>query len=205
MSFIVNFLQHAIPSIAEGGKDILLRGFDQNDDQIVALGHFVPCTEWEEEGGYKLIDKGTGEVYWKDSPSMKRLKCLALAGATPVVQTIALVLNLVNRIAKLVTFAHFWSPDSFWTSTGETIPLKDRLIAFGKDLLRVVLTPVILAVMFVVALCGAITPLGNGPYDAGKLYATAERFAFGKDFLAPCFAPFAVRHLGGGTPGANAW
>lgn len=214
-------------------KDALTNG---NEGHVgIHLAHFLPVNQWEPETRTEvtpyyydngevreerrtvetkyIIDKSTGDRYWKEDHSTIRLKCAALFFATLTLQPIALTLNAVNRIAKLVTFAHFWYP-----SQGE-YQFKARLKEFGKDLLIVATTPLIAVGMLLSSVYGATL----SPLDGRKLYATFERLAYsggyqafsvdgmdGKEpnrcFIAPCLQPEPGHHLCGGEPGApTAW
>jgi hypothetical protein len=193
---IVDFLKNASVNVYEGYIRTLLNGFDENDNHPISLSHFIPCNRWDEEqGGLYIIDKSNEDEYFNDSPNVKRLKCLALVAATPIVHAISTVLNAANRIAKLVTLSHFWHPSA------NDYSFTQRFFEFGKDLIRVAFAPMIYIGLELSAIYGLILP-----YDGGKLYATFERCAFGRDLLAPCFQPSPSSHLGGGdTRQPNNW
>ncbi len=185
----IAFLKRASLHFAQEYSKILLAGFDERKNISVRFSDFIP---------YKQNDSDPTRLYDspKDSPKVKRLKCLALACATPIIQAISILLSLANRIAKLITFAHFWYPRG-----GEAYSFKSRLFEFGRDFLRVVFSSLIYAGLELSAIYGLALP-----YDAAKLYATFERCAFGKAFLATCFQPSATHHLfGGDISKANQW
>jgi hypothetical protein len=184
---IVDFLTNAAKNIFEGYGKIITNGFDETDCHPVHLSHFMPFNQWEGSGLY-ITDKSNGDAYFNDAPKIKRLKCLALAVATPIVHAVGLVLNAANRIAKLVTFSHFWRPDN-----NQGYSFEARLCAFGKDLLRVAFSPIIYLGLELSAISGLI--FHN---DGGKLYATFERCAYGRSLMAPCFQPSPSSHLGDG-------
>jgi len=187
---IPGFLQTAAENIVEGYGEIITKGCDERGERSIALSHFLPYTKFENG-----LDLSNGDLYWNDDPKITRLKCLGLAVATPIVHAVGLVLNLANRVAKVVSFAHFQDRAT------ENYSLSDKSWAVCKDLLRIAFTPIIYLGLELSALYGLALP-ENGR----KLYATFERCAYGKELLAPCFQPFATRHLGGGTPGqTNAW
>lgn len=188
--------------------DVLAKGFDESQNRPIRLSHFLPYTKFEdivsqpdpnneaETNEAVAVDLSNGDVYWADDPNVTRLKCLALATATPIVHAISTLLNLVNRIAKLVLLAHFWYP-----SLDKEYCFSKRAWTFGKDLLRVAFAPLTYIGLELSALYGLILPK-NGQ----KLYATLERCAFGDGLLAPCFQPNPTQHLGGGIPGKkNEW
>jgi len=159
----------------------------------------------------RLIDKGTGDTYYKDDASMARLKCLGCFFATPVVHSVGLVLNIINKVGKLVSFAYFWVP-----STSEHYNFKARLTEMGKDILRIALSPLILVGLLLAAAYGATISPNNGT----KIYGALERFTYAGAYqrfipefrerelqvglFALCFQPESTTHLGGGK-GNNAF
>lgn len=212
---IANFLQNATINTFKGFGNTLFNGFASDVSERnkayqfgLQFSHFNPISKWSLKN-YEIIDKSTGDEYCGDSTRTVRLKCAALFAASWIVQPIGLTLNLLNRIAKIVTFAHLWNPSQ------EKYNFKARIGEWGKDILLVVSTPLILVGMLFSALYGATL----SPYDGRKLYATFERFAysggyqlFGADcgeknphnyLLAPCFQPDLKAHLGGGKLGEN--
>lgn len=200
--------------------NVLFNGFDSDlsardkADQIgLRCTHFNPISTWSFHKS-RIVDVSNGDEYCNDSRKTVRLKCAALFAATFVVQTIGLLLNLLNRIAKIISFAQLWKPSQ------EKYPFKARLCEWAKDLLVVVLTPLILVGMILSSLCGATL----SPYNGRKLYASFERlaysggyqlfavnvYAYGRDpqnyLIAPCFQPSPKAHLGGGDLSkSNAW
>ncbi len=215
---IADFLQNATVNIFKGFGNTFLNGFasdisERNKAHQVGLqfAHFNPITKWSLEK-YEIVDKSNGDKYCNDSTKTVRLKCAALFAASWIVQPIGLTLNLLNRIAKIVTFAHLWNPSQ------EKYNFKARIGEWGKDILLVVSTPLLLVGMIFSALYGATI----SPYNGRKLYATCERLAysggyqfFGADYggknlhnylLAPCFQPDPKAHLGGGElDKSNVW
>lgn len=186
-----DFLPAATNHISKSFGEVLWNDCDERFNRPISFSHFLPYTRFNEAE----VDLSNGDQYWEDDPNIVRLKCLGLVAATPLVHALGLILNLANRIAKLITFAHFWH-----ASTGH-YSLEEKGWSLGKDLLRVTFTPLIYIGLELSALYGLILP-SNGR----KLYATFERCAYGKELLAPCFQPYATRHLGGGIPGKrNAW
>lgn len=185
-----DFLPTAARGIGETFGRVLMNDCDERHNGSVSLSHFLPYTRFKEG-----VDLSNGDKYWTDHPNVTRLKCLALIAATPIIHAIGLALNLANRIAKIVSFAHFWHSSSVCLSFSE------KKLSFCKDVLRVAFSPIIYVGLELSALYGLILP-ENGR----KLYATFERCAYGKELLAPCFQPYATRHLLGGIPGKeNEW
>lgn len=131
-----------------------------------------------------LIDKATGRRYWNESKGIVGFKCFLLTPGTPVVHSIASVLNVDYRIIKLVTFSHFYNAKTTEEGVKEA----------GKDLLRIVLTPISLVGLQLAAIYGLVRP-----YDGRKLYATIERATYGNYILGPCFQPNPTRHAFGGN------
>jgi len=162
-------------------------------DQVSPL-EFNPCNSWEEgestlhgnpftnnlfdEQRY-VQDRTSGIRYSKGSG--KRADCLALAVVTPIVQLLPIAYATVIRIIKLVTFAHFWmpSPEGNWQ-----VPLTKRLSHFGKDLLLLALTPILLVGLELSAIYGCIAS-----HHGAKLYSACERALLGYSAFAPCFSP----------------
>ncbi len=171
----------------------------------VNFSHFSPCSRWTVVN-HSLRDETTGDLYCNDDKSTIRVKCAVIFAVSLVFETIGLVFNCINRIVKLVTFAHLWHP----SKTGE-YNFKGRITEASKDILRVALTPLILVGMLFATVFGAII----SPYDGRKLFASLERFSYAGGYkryhsatgahdkflttlFAPCFQPEAVGHLFGG-------
>lgn len=194
---IYHLLKDGAREVSRGYGQILLNGFDRGNGEPIKLSHFIPHNQWKahKEWADYIIDQSNGDEYWIDDPLMKKMKCLALAGATPLVQIGSLLLNMINRIIKLVTLAHFWYP-----SQNSNDSFKRRLSRFGEDALNAALTPIYYLGLELSALYGLVRP-----YDGAKLYATFERCAFGKAFLAPCFQPQPTEHFFGGDPVSGVW
>jgi len=171
----------------------------------IVLNHFNPVNTWTldsngpkfkyEDRRMYLIDSTTKDRYWNESKGTVRHKCFWLTLGTPVIHAVTSVVNVVYRILKTITFAHFWMPKKGKYS------FKARLAEMGKDLLRVVATPFAYLGLELSAIYGIFTP-----YNGRKLYATFERALYNRDVLAPCFQPRPTRHLFGGDPTqGNAW
>lgn len=210
---ILNFLQNATTYFFYSFGNILLNGFASNISQGdkkrevgIQLSHFNPINKWS-IGDYEIVDMSTKDVYCDDSKRTVRFKCAALFAASFLIQPIGLTLNLLNRISKIASFAHLWNPSE------EKYHFKARIAEWGKDILVVVSTPLILVGMFFSALYGATL----SPYDGRKLYASFERFAYSGGYqffnlsyydktlhthlMAPCFQPNPTAHVGGGDLG----
>lgn len=182
--------------LGESFGEILLHGFVDASNPPVTSAHFYPFSRFINDTRYEYrTDTSTRDLYWYDDRNTVRLKCLALVLGTPIVHSIGFTLHLANRVAKVLTFSHFWYPSKTDRSLGE------RSLSFGKDVLQIAFTPFVFAGLELSALYGLFLP-ENGK----KLYATFERYAFGKELLAPCFQPYPTYHLFGGTAGrANEW
>lgn len=206
---IIDFICQSTINIFRGLGNTLLNGFDSNiskEDRArlvnIRFADFIPVNQWR-KNYCDLVDMSTGREYFGESTKTVRLKCAATFAASFIVQPVGLTLNLLNRIAKIVTFAHLWHPFQ------EKYSFKARICEWGMDILRVVLTPLIFIGMLFSSLYGA----SLSPYDGRKLYASFERLAYsggyqrfeygyGKDvhrfLLTPCFQPAPTAHLGGG-------
>lgn len=215
---ITDFIYKASINTCHGFGNILLNGFasdiseEEKKRQVgLKFAHFNPTNQWSLEN-YEIVDKTMGDKYCNDSTTTVRLKCAALFVASLIAQPIGLTLNLLNRIAKIFTFAHLWSPSQ------ENYNFKARVCEWGKDILLVISTPLILIGMLFSALYGATL----SPYDGRKLYGSLERLAYSGGYqffttdnsrksphnylLAPCFQPDPKAHLGGGALGqSNVW
>lgn len=188
--FIAFAVCKAIPELSRIGAvgvcSILSKNFEEHKIPIT-VSNFNPCTKWVESRARKawVIDTGDGYEYLNDPG--KRVKCLVLVGATLIVHAVALVLNIANRIAKFLSFAHLWYPNS-----NEAYNFQDRFIEWCGDLLRIALTPIIYIGLELAAIYGTIMP-----FDGAKLYATFERYIYASDdgLIAPCFQPSPTHHL----------
>ena len=177
-------------------QDVLFEGFEKEGQAAVLPSHFCPFNTWEVETkispyysdrSYQtgwIIDTTTGDKYDNEEVSMTRFKCMAIAASAFLAQSVALLLNLINRIVKLVSLAHLWYPRE------ESRSFVARLLEMGKDILRVALTPILFVGIQLSSLYGIASPL-NGR----KLVATFERAAYTKAFIAPCFQPGSTTHL----------
>lgn len=172
----------------------------------VTFKDFQPINRWkvDSEGpqwsyGVKepqfIIDQTTGRRYFNESKGVVGFKCFLVTLGTPFVHLPAAVINLAYRVAKVVSGSHFWMP------TSSTSTFKARLAEAGKDLLRIVATPIAVVGMELAAIYGMIRP-----YDGRKLYASIERAQYGNFILAPCFQPDPTQHaLGGDINKKNAF
>jgi len=163
----------------------------------VVIRDFQPISTWElDSNGSKyrdqtpiyLIDTSTNKKYLNESKNCVRIKCFLLTLGTPIVHSIASLVNVVYRILKLVSFSHFTGKE------GETpYSFKGRLKDAGLDLLRIVTTLIAFIGLELAAVYGVFTP-----YNGRKLYASIERAQYERFILAPCFQPMPTSHLFGG-------
>lgn len=163
----------------------------------IKLKDFCPINHWEVDNSRlwtkdtapleKLIglprhlkDKTTDRFYWNERKKTVRIKCLKLIVAVPLVHTIGIALNIAYRIIKLVTLSHFWIKKE-----GEgKYDFKTRLKDAGKDLARIIASPIAIVGMELAVIYGLIRP-----YDGRKLYGTCERAIYGNALVAHCFQP----------------
>ncbi len=162
----------------------------------VKLKDFCPVNKWEvDENGspwFKycpkeklgtpkyILDQTTGRKYRNEYRSTIRIKCLVITASSPLTLTLLPVLNVAYRILKLVTLTHFWVKKEDEVK----YDFKARLADAGKDLLRIVATPLVIVGMPLASIYGLIRP-----YDGRKLYATFERAIYGSALVAWCFQP----------------
>lgn len=218
------FIYNVTVNSFKGLGNTFLNGFpsdiSEEDKTIRKIGlklaHFCPLNKWSwernDDGTIDIIDCTTGDKYFEDSAATVRLKCAAVFVATWLIQPIGLTLNILNKIAKIVTFAHLWAPSE------EEYHFTARLGEWGKDILRIVSTPLIWVGMIFSSFYGAII----SPYDGRKLYGSFERLIYSGGYqffnidydgrglhsylLTPCFQPEPKAHLGGGAlDQSNAW
>lgn len=212
-------LSMAAKNVLYGFGNVLFNGFefeikeeDKRQKIPVTIKHFFPFSSWTEDtNSYRLIDKETHDKYDNDSCSTIRAKCAATFIATPIAQSIGLLLNLANRIGKLILLAHLWVPSS------QPYNFKDRINEMRKDFFRIISTPLILIGLLFAAAYGATI----SPYNGRKLYATLERSAYAGSYhrfvlrnkedlqtalVGLCFQPEPKAHLFGGKMGEkDAW
>lgn len=128
-----------------------------------------------------VINQTTNRRYLNQPKKTLRTKCFLLTLGTPIVHLVAAVINIVYRLLKLITFAHFWMEKA-----GEfKYNFKARLVDACEDLLRIIAAPVVLILLELSAFFGLFRH-----YDGQNLYATLERAEYGNAILAPCFQPW---------------
>lgn len=209
MLFVENSLK-SLGNVLFSGFDHDLSEFHERERIEIKPAHFNPFSGWKADD-HKVVDLTTGDEYINDSQNVIRLKCAALFAATWIVHPIALLLNLINKICKIVSFAHLWKP------ANREYSFTARLGNLGKDLLLVAMTPLLFVGFVFSSLYGATL----SPYNGRKVYATFERLAYSGGYqafpigtslfsslfgigepqnylIAPCFQPYATAHLGGG-------
>ncbi|MBS3921527.1 MAG: hypothetical protein KGZ37_00055 [Nitrosarchaeum sp.] len=194
---------------------ICLLSASQSSDTPLTLRDFQPINTWElDQGGQQwqegkeaglskfIIDKTTGRGYLNETKKCIRLKCLALIFASPLVHPITSIINVVHKTLKLVSLSYFWMNIDNTTKYN----FKARLYDAGKDLLRIITTPLSIVGLELAAIYGLLRP-----HDGRKIYATLERamynnFPLPKDRLAPCFQPHPTSHgLGGSIDRRDSW
>lgn len=163
----------------------------------IILKDFQPLNSWKVdvrgdtyENGipFHIIDQTTNRKYLNESKGVVAFKCFLLALGTPLVHIIASLVSTVYLITKVVTFSHFRIHKK-----EEPYAFLARLGNAGKDVLKIVATPISLIGLELAALYGIFKP-----YDGRKLYASIERARYGNYVLAPCFQPNPSCHLFGG-------
>lgn len=126
------FFRQATNNVFKGFGNIFLNGLasdlSQEDQVRWTFDHFNPISKWSLDESW-VIDQSTGDEYYDDSTSTIRLKCAALFAASLILQPIGLTLNLLNKIAKIVTLAHLWKP----SEEEYEYNFKARIGEWGKD------------------------------------------------------------------------
>lgn len=155
----------------------------------ITLRDFQPINTWKPDlDGKKWIDGGpmyltdmtTKRKYYNESKAWVGFKCFYLTLRTPIVQSIFSVVFTALKIIDLVRFSHFISDKE-----GEkSYSFKERLKDAGKDLLRIVTTPIALIGLELAAIYGIFSP-----YNGRKLYASIERAQYGNLILMRRFQP----------------
>lgn len=139
-----------------------------------------------------LIDETTNRRYLNESKEVVSFKCFLVMLGTPLAHPLASCVNIPYRIGKLVTCSHFWMGKDDETITGYRF--KARVADAGKDVLRIVATPISIVGLEFASVYGLFRP-----YDGRKLYASIERATYGHFILAPCFQPDPKYHVFGGN------
>lgn len=158
----------------------------------LTMGDFCPWNSWEKDGG-AIVDKTTGYMYGSEPTMLSRFKCFLVALGTPFFHTLSVIVNIVYRVLKILSFHDYW---------GSNKSFKACLIEQGKDFFRIVAAPLVLVALELSAIYGLVCPR-----EGKKLYASFDRLMFYhivdyNGFLpvhfAPCFQPYAKGHgLGG--------
>lgn len=156
----------------------------------ITLKDFQPINTWKlEENGAKflgypytnapkfLIDNSTGRRYLNEDKHIVGFKCFLVSLATPFLHPVASLVNVALRVVRLATFFHFWVPDDRETKYNFSARFKKA----GKDLLRIIATPLGLLSLELAALYGLFRP-----YDGRKLCASIERGLYGHFVLVGC-------------------
>lgn len=130
----LDFFSAAAKHAGIGLANIFCNGFDtqlskgEKKEKIrIRPSHFVPVNRWIKEQ-YAVVDQTNQDRYNGDPKKMVRMKCAALFGASFLTQPLGLLLNLINRIGKVVTFAHLWHPSN------EKYSFTARLAEMGEDI-----------------------------------------------------------------------
>lgn len=180
----------------------------------VVRSDFNPRTQWKKwKSGPRwtngklvyIIDRASPRTYldrchWNEPLKVIRLKCLALAIATPIVHSVIAVAMVVLRILRSLSFYYF-----IRAALDDVPDWKEARISCLVDWIRIlaapILTPIVLLGLEGSAVFGLIHPL-NGR----KLYAAFERLGYNGPILAPCFQFHPHEHFFSGlTKGPNRW
>jgi len=117
------------------------------------------------EGNPFGLELGSGKICDGKKTNVKD-ECLRLCFFTPLVHSVAMLINISYRIVRLVTLSHFWAPlvrgDSHYS-------LVTQVKEVGKDLIRVIGAPILLIALQTIALYGYYSNSYRGVILYGKL------------------------------------
>jgi len=181
----------------------LLQAIKRKDELKQRIARFqwvdiTPTSNWEKiDGGIfqesVIVDKTTNFMYLYEHKSTIRKKGLALALlGVPILGTVGTIIEIASAFFRLIGFEDYSDKTRYHQTT--------RL----GDLTRVLFGALTIPARILVAAYTIVCP-----YNGRKLYSTIERLFHGSESIkhtAPCFQPFAQRHLlGGSTSDPNAW
>ncbi len=150
-------------------NDLKLFGLEETDKGAVARRNFQ-----DGRGPQPLLIKdsgSTGRLYFNHSEREISSMCFKQLFLAPIFYSITSLFTMAHRIGKLLTFYHFWE-----TKEGEEkYNFRARLADAGKDLLKVVASPLAVVALELAAFYGAFI----SPYDGRKLFASIERAVYG--------------------------
>lgn len=155
------------------------------------------CMEGNETSQF-IIDDTTGDKYLNQHPVLVSIKCGAAAIATPVVHTIGIPINVIYRVIRIVATCKYLH-EAYENDKKDIQSYCVKEIS--KDILRIVVSPLILLILEIAALYGIFSP-----NDGKKVYANVEAAFYGRAILSGCFQPNPIHHtLGGDLDDPNAW
>lgn len=184
--------------------------------ESICLKDFCPWNRWyqptETRDGPPLDeDRTTQRRYWLQENYVLRIKCTLLLFWAPLNH----LAKTAERVFRLFTAYHFTKVKLIKnTLDPKPYPLRSRIQKQASDLLKILVTPILVSALVLSALYGIINPK-----DGRKLYASTERLFFSKckmkaidplsrkpALTAPCFQPDATHHaLGGDIRNGNNW
>ena len=175
----------------------------------VTLKDFVPVNTWTPDAHGEiwyhdktpkwLIDGTTSRKYLNQSTRSVRAKCFLLALGTPLVHGIIVPAVYLKCSMSEAMSGPFYKErrQNFPELTKRTYTLQN----FGRDLLRIILQPLLILGLELAVIYGIFNP-----YDGRKLYASLERLAYKEFRLVSCFQPDAFEHFfRGSINDKNAW
>lgn len=167
----------------------------------VTFGDFIPWGSWtvvkegpvfsDDQAPMYIKNDRTGKPYWNQPDGLLRFKNFLTLTLASLGHALTMPANAIYRLAKVITFANYWSSE-------KPITFKASLKESGKDLLRIALTPIAYVGLELISLYGIIGDARN----SSKVYDAIERSIYGEDGWkwAPCFAPDPDHHFFGGDP-----
>lgn len=171
--------------------DSVLSEHDDLDTSPLTLQDFLPGKWHKDQVGetkyqgnrlvFKyIIDETTGKRYRRQLRIGSRYIFATLALVGPVVQGIALLVNLIFRSLKLISLSHFW----YCRQGEEPKSFKGKLEEAGLDLLRIVSAPIVFLGFELIAIYGIFSH-----HNGKKIYSSLERAQYTYLCIAPWFQP----------------
>jgi hypothetical protein len=134
-----------------------------------------------------IRDELTGKDHLNQTKGCLRFKMILTGTLATAGHTLAMALNAIYRLGKILTLSHFRSKHDEKQGS--------RFEAFALDAARATLFPIAILTLFFISVYGQFDPR-----EGKKLYTSVEKLVYGDKgwTWAPCFQPEATSHLLGG-------